>query len=120
VVFCGNSVDAWRSPLWVDGPAVDGGLGQGFFAHAHQKSAGQRCDDRLAGIFGGEGSVFATDRDPSTLANPGARDRNRLLSPSESPVNGHAHIYASPTGAGVAGGNLFTQAATRARNEPRT
>jgi hypothetical protein len=73
-----------------------------------QNTAGKRCDDRLAGIFGGEGSIFATDRDPSTLADPTTRDRNRLLSPGESPVNGHAHLYASPTGAGVAGGNLFT------------
>src|SRR5207244_3224065 len=34
--------------------------------------------------------------------------RNRLLSPTESPVNGHAHIYASSTGEGATGGNLFT------------
>jgi YD repeat-containing protein len=78
-----------------------------------QKTADQRCDDRLAGIFGGEGSVFATDRDPSTLADPAHRDRNRLLSPGESPVNGHGHIYASATGAGVAGGNLFTPSGYR-------
>ena len=52
--------------------------------------------------------MFATDRDPDTLTDPGARSRNRLLSPTESPVNGHAHIYASPTGEGVSARNLFT------------
>ncbi len=73
-----------------------------------QNTAGRRCDERLGEIFGGNGTVFATDRDPSTLSDPAHRNRNRLLSPTESPVNGHAHIYASETGAGVAGGNLFT------------
>jgi hypothetical protein len=73
-----------------------------------QTAAIQQCDQRLNSIFGTEDSIFATSRDPGTLQDPGARNRNRLASPTESPVNGHAHIYASPTGAGVAGGNLFT------------
>jgi len=29
-----------------------------------QKTSGQRCDERLNGIFGGDGTAFATDRDP--------------------------------------------------------
>jgi hypothetical protein len=72
---------------------------------APQNTAGQQCDDRLAGIFGYGQAVFATDHDPATLPH---RENNRLLDPTESPVNGHAHIYATPTGDGVAGGNLFT------------
>lgn len=35
----GDSIDAWQSPLWIGGQAVDGGLGQGFFAHAPQNPA---------------------------------------------------------------------------------
>jgi len=84
------------------------GFGSFALFSSQQKSPGQQCDERLNGIFGSAGTVFATDRDPDTLLNPGNRGRNRLLSPSESPVNGHAHIYASATGAGVAARNLFT------------
>jgi hypothetical protein len=80
-------------------------IGARFSHSIPQNTAGQQCDDRLAGIFGGGGAVFATDHDPSTLLHG---MKNRLLDPTESPVNGHAHIFATPTGDGVAGGNLFT------------
>ena len=71
-----------------------------------QKSKGKLCDERLAGIFGGEGAVFATDRDPDTLTHGAGRDR--LSSPSESPVNGAAHIYGDPKATGSADAYVYT------------
>ena len=40
-----------------------------FALREPQNPAGQRCDDTLRGIFGGDGTVFATDRDPYGIGN---------------------------------------------------
>lgn len=93
-----------------DGEKVEFGPGEGIdginYFEQPQKSAGKQCDERLAGIFGGDGAVFATDHDPSTLKYGAGRDR--LSSATEDPRQGGAHIYASATGAGVANAYVYT------------
>ena len=69
-------------------------------------SNAEACDNRLAEIFGGKGTKFATDRDPDTLRS--APGRNRLPVDSEDPRRGHAHLYATATGEGARDAYAYT------------
>ncbi len=97
-----------------------------------QKSAGQRCDERLAGIFGGPGAVVGSARDPLTVGrNPQilalsqkygwSTDRigERLIGhgpapyanpdPKSSDRGGIIHIYGNDNGTAT-GTGLYTPA----------
>jgi hypothetical protein len=69
-----------------------------------QDTAGQKCNERLAGLFGGEGAEVATDKEPDTLGS----NANRIRTDGgEDPANGVLHIYANKYGEAVKNG-LYT------------
>jgi YD repeat-containing protein len=69
-----------------------------------------QCDSRIAGIFGGGGSIVATATEPASVTGTG-KPRNRIGMYGEDPADGVMHQFSNSSGTPVSGdgfvGNLY-------------